>query len=461
MASSSNGSITLPIVSLQHDFQTVISDVQDGVVPEEDIWMSCYKTGEPSVHGKVRVSLGEKGEGGSRKVELKSRDGVLLEKATRGQYTASCSSLAVPPTIIRLPKHVVRDSGGNLKTNQITALSVSPDLTQIAIGHADGVIRRLPLNLDSSHHQNPAISPLTYSPHLSDTAISSLRYFPSSRVLLSAGADFSLHILDCEPTLSTPSKPARTLKGHIRAITSTAIISRGRNVLSCAKDGTVRLWDVSSGSQIRVMGSQKYSSVNAMSLGERGDNWIPPSANRDDAETPKALQPDPREVDTLDKLVFLALQDGNFECIDLGSKTSAFYSSSAPNYQRHGALNAISYFQRSSLLAIGSLSGVVAVYDTRSLASPLCSFQRNSASIEDLAFVSGSDDADNEKNSTEAALAIATEDGLPFVAGIRPNGPEVRAELAGGGNCDAVRLVAVDERGGLWVACDDGIVRMY
>ncbi|KAH8110137.1 WD40 repeat-like protein [Phellopilus nigrolimitatus] len=461
---SSDSPIILPIVSIQHDFQTVISDVYDGVVPEEDIWLSCYKTDEPSVHGKVRVALGEKGERGSRDVELNSRDGVLLEKATRGQYTASCSSLAIPPTAIHVPRKVVRDTEDNLKTKQISALSVSSDLSQIAIGYADGTIRRLPLSASSSHATSEASTakPLSYVPHLSGAAISSLRYFPSSRVLLSGGADFMLHILDADPALATPPKPVRSLKGHIRAVTDTAIIARGRNVLSGAKDGTVRLWDVGSGAQIRMMGARKYSPVNALSLGEKPSIWSPLAADHNDTEAaqPQATEPDSREVETTDKLVFLALQDGNFECVDLGSKTSVYHTISSPTYQKHGALTAIAYSPRASLLATGSTSGVISIYDTRSLSSTLCTFQRNTSSIEGLAFVTGSPNSE-DGDGAEAGLAIATSDGLPFIAGVRPNGPEVSAELAGGGDCEAVRAVQVDERGGVWIAGDDGVVRMY
>jgi proteasomal ATPase-associated factor 1 len=51
--------ITLPVVTVQHDMLDVISDVDSGAAAMEDVWVSCYKAGEPSIHGKVRVSLDE------------------------------------------------------------------------------------------------------------------------------------------------------------------------------------------------------------------------------------------------------------------------------------------------------------------------------------------------------------------------------------------------------------------
>lgn len=37
---------------------------------------------------------------------------------------------------------------------------------------------------------------------------------------------------------------AATMIGHRGAINDTAIVDRGRNVVSCGRDGAVRLWDV-------------------------------------------------------------------------------------------------------------------------------------------------------------------------------------------------------------------------
>lgn len=458
----------LPIISVQHDFQTVISDVNDGTIEEEDFWVSCYKTGESSVHGKVRVSLGESGDNGQRDVQFASRDGVVFDQESRvrcpyfsrtfctdalsgpllrylslafnsqnapagpetfDQRHGQCEALAHPSDAFLLIL--------STKPRQITAVSIAPDLSQIAVGHADGTIRRLANRTTSN-----AIQPLTCTPHLSGTSITSLRYFPSSRVLLSGGTDLALHVLDADPALEqTPSlTPVRSLKGHIRTVTDTAIVARGRNVLSSAKDGTMRLWDVGSGSQIRVMGAQKYAGINALSLGETPAGWI---------STLDVPQPDTREVEIADKLVFVGLQDGHFECFDLAAKASAFHSSSSQDYKTNGALTAISFSSNARLVSTGSTKGVVVVFDTRNLHAPLCSFQRNDASIEGLAFTS------------LGSLAIVTEDGLPYVAGIQQGRPEVLAELTAGADCEATRVVDVDASGGIWVAGDDGVVRMY
>lgn len=294
--------------------------------------------------------------------------------------------------------------------------------------------------------------------HLS--TVTSVRFFPSSRVLLTAGGDFALNILPAEPTTpsSPPSSdpvrisPVRTLKGHTRAITATGIIARGRTILSGSKDATLRLWDVSSGVQIRMMGTAGFKPVLAMSLGERGEGAFVAPPDGDGGAVPVSL--DPLEVETADKVVFAALANGTFQAFDLGTKLSVFHSQVAGS---GAALSSIAYSPAHNLVATGSGVGVVNVYDTRSLGSPLVTFQRNGASIEDLSFIPLSQSSGN----TEVGLAIVAEDGLPYVANVRPEGPSVLAELIGT-DCDPVRSVRVGSGlGTVWTGGDDGVVRRY
>ena len=333
----------------------------------------------------------------------------------------------------------------------IAAFDIAPDGSQFAVGYGDGSVYVVPTTATTAKAASSS------RPHLS--AVTSLQFFPSSRVLLTTGVDFVLTILSAEHLSTPPSErdgpakvsPVRSLKGHSRAVTSAAIISRGRNVLSGSKDGTVRLWDVSSGNQIRMMGTQKYTGVLSMAAGDRGDAVFerPPDGEVVEGETRTPLSVDPREVDTADKLVFCGLSDGSAEVFDLTTKLSVTHLPAKTS----AGLHAIAYSPKHSLLATGSSTGIIRVHDTRSLPRPLVSFQRNNASIEDVAWMSfpGGD----------VGLAIATEDGLPYVAHVRPEGPSVCAELVGP-DCDAVRCVRVHgETGAIWTAGDDGVVRRY
>ena len=68
-------SIALPQVTIQHDFQTVIAEVQEGTIPEALFWISCYKQENISVHGKVKVR-----KYGNDHVAMVSEQGVEFEK---------------------------------------------------------------------------------------------------------------------------------------------------------------------------------------------------------------------------------------------------------------------------------------------------------------------------------------------------------------------------------------------
>ncbi len=198
------------------------------------------------------------------------------------------------------------------------------------------------------------------------------------------------------------------------------------------------------------MGVRGYSPILAMSIGEKREGAFAQPPDGEDHGLPVPL--DDREVETTDKVAFCATQDGTVQAFDLGSKLSVFR---ADPPRASPALQSIAYSPSLSLLATGSLKGIVTVYDTRSLQSPLVSFSRNTASVEDLIFLSP------VGGITEAGLAIATEDGLPYIAGVRPEGPFVKAELVGT-DCEAVRCVRVRAgTGEVWTAGDDGIVRRY
>jgi proteasomal ATPase-associated factor 1 len=71
---------TLPAATIQDDFTTVLYEVHAGLVPSENIWLSCYKDGQPSVHGRIAVSLHERDRD---RVELAGTGGVELTRTSQ------------------------------------------------------------------------------------------------------------------------------------------------------------------------------------------------------------------------------------------------------------------------------------------------------------------------------------------------------------------------------------------
>ena len=72
--------VTLPTATIQDDFTTVLSEVHAGITPSENIWLSCYKDGESSIHGKISASLHEQDRD---RVELVGRGGVELTRTSQ------------------------------------------------------------------------------------------------------------------------------------------------------------------------------------------------------------------------------------------------------------------------------------------------------------------------------------------------------------------------------------------
>jgi proteasomal ATPase-associated factor 1 len=255
-------------------------------------------------------------------------------------------------------------------------------------------------------------------------------------------------------TIGSRISPVRTMRAHTRTVTDSAIIALGRNIVSSSLDSTLKLWDVSSGDVISSLAAQ--SPIVSMSLGNRtaippdGEEFIPPPG-QDDREIPE----------TASKLVFCGLQNGSFEIFDLGFKKSTYRSSpvpKSPSSSSSSSLTSINYSDSHHLLATGSSSGTIAVYDTRSLGTPLTSFSRLETVVEDLAFIYSS-----SSSNSGVGLAIATADGLPYLASVVPEGPAVSAELVGA-DCDPVRNITLRDHNGrkeVWSASDYGIVRRY
>jgi proteasomal ATPase-associated factor 1 len=370
--------------------------------------------------------------------------------------------------------------------HSITAFDVSPDGAHFASGYHDGTVHILP-TADAS---TTAALLQKAKPHLS--TVTALRFFPSSRVLLTGGNDFSLSILPADPMTSeragaangrpTVIQPVRALKGHTRAVTSLVIAGVGRNVLSGAKDGSVRLWDVSAGQQIRAFFTSGFAPVLAIASGERAlsgfsvlhdpDGNSSPTLGSEQGNAnaaPSATQPPAvdGEVGTDGQIIFAALSSGAVEAFDVRTGQSLWYSGE----KLEPATSSVAYSPGHNLVAAGSAKGVVRVWDTRALDSPLVQFTRGSASVDNLAFIDLPEstsvvDGDTTEGVGRVGLVVAGEDGLPFVARIAPVGLSVHVELVGP-DCETLGGIAIRGSGvwgsgsEIWTSAGDGVVRRY
>ncbi|KAJ3506393.1 hypothetical protein NMY22_g17266 [Coprinellus aureogranulatus] len=178
--------------------------------------------------------------------------------------------------------------------------------------------------------------------------------------------------------------------------------------------------------------------VLCMSMGQRESPDATSNASGDEREVPEVQS----------NVVFAGLQDGTFELFDLSNKKSTYRSQPPPQSQR---LTSIAYSPQHHTLATGSNTGAIAVYDVRSLDTPITSFVRQDGEILDLAAFSSGE---------SLRLAVATSDGLPYVAKVGWDG-SVQADELIGVDCDPVRNVRVLGRNDIWLSSDDSVVRRY
>jgi proteasomal ATPase-associated factor 1 len=116
-------------------------------------------------------------------------------------------------------------------TTNLCSIDVNADASLCAVGDEQGTI----VIFDTRSGKEKQV---TLSAHLLD--VNRVLFFPSGRVLLSASSDMLVKVFDVATGVC-----AATLKNKVPVL-GIAIIERGRNVLSCARDGSLSLWEIAS-----------------------------------------------------------------------------------------------------------------------------------------------------------------------------------------------------------------------
>ncbi|KAM0787230.1 hypothetical protein ACM66B_006468 [Microbotryomycetes sp. NB124-2] len=396
----------IPRITVQHDFQSVVDDIRQGLHAVEDVWVSCYSEGRPSVHGKIRVSETDQAPCG---IELESRGGVECEVVDKDSLRISCPALDIPPTLVRLPSSTPCSTKGSLES-----LDVSSNCQRLVVGGKNGLVQVTTIQAGTQ--------PLSLRGHVSDVNV--VKFFPSGEVVLTGSLDMNVKVFS-----ATDGSNPRTLRGHTKAVTDLYVVGRGRTVLTSSLDGTIRLWQVSDASLLRKWVLQQPVTamvvVNASEmLGDDLKDCICVAAHSNGTATVLAL-------DSVDSEPHLILDTG---------KTSP--------------LHCLALDTQLTLLAVGSRSGLVSVFECPKAPigekrEPIACFARSSSAITSLAF-------------SDSRLLVTTSDGLPFEVELGSDG-NVQGEWVGFAGFEAGDSAAK----GLYVGQDvliaggDGSVRLY
>ncbi|KAG0272762.1 Proteasomal ATPase-associated factor 1 [Linnemannia exigua] len=369
-------------VTVQADWTDVVADALR-LNSTGTFWVSCYKRGSPSIHGAAKVSVV-----GDHKVQLTGHDGIVLEAITNYSFKVKI------PDFDNIEVEVY-GTGRRSNISKISCMDVSPQGALFVAGSEDGTLRIG--ETESGRITQELKAHIQY--------VNSCRFFPSGQ-----------------------------------AISDTAIIDRGRNVISSSNDGTVKLWEVASGETIRTL-AQHEERMNAIAL----DTW------ESTVESNVAL--DPRDVGTEGKLVIAASEGGTLYGLDVRASEEAFQRKS---YNK-APVRSCAYSAQHSLVVSGTSEGVVELFDIRKTDQVLNRFQRGTAGISSIVFSSSSSSSSGQNGP---GLIIGCDDSgiyetkpirgetsveiLREYVGYDLDGP-ARARVVGGGPA----LVAISKEGGL------------
>ncbi|KAK4048907.1 hypothetical protein OIV83_004463 [Microbotryomycetes sp. JL201] len=414
----------IPRITVQHDFQQVVEDIRQGLHAVEDVWVSCYAEGQQSVHGKARVSESDDAPSG---IELESRGGIECVLVNKHTLSVACPALNIPPTLVKFPSRTAYSTKGSLE-----CLDVAPSAHRLAVGGKNGLaqvtqqqssaqvvpLRGHASDVNAVKFVSPALK--VYS-ELGSLMFCPLQ-FPSGEVVLSASLDMSVKIFS-----AVDGSNPRTLRGHSKAVTDLHIVGRGRTVLTSSLDGTVRLWQVSDASLVK--------------------RW-----NLPQPVTAMAVINEQPSDELTGCLCVAAHSNGTATVFDLDS--NEIQTKTTLDTEKTSPLHCIALDQQFHMIAVGSRSGTVSVFDcprtiSEEIRAPVACFSRSGATITSLAF-SGSN------------LLVTTSDGLPFEVSMNAQG-SVQGnwiEFAGfeAGDSASKGLYVEDK---VFIAGGDGVVRMY
>ncbi|NXH94527.1 PAAF1 factor, partial [Pachycephala philippinensis] len=209
-------------------------------------------------------------------------------------------------------------------------------------------------------------------------------------------------------------------------ILDTAIVDRGRNVLSCSRDGTARLWDCGKSACLGVI-ADCGSPINGIAVGT-ADN----SLNLGTPEKP----PSEREVGTEGKILLLAREDKKLQGVGLQSRQPVFL------FVGSDAFNCCTFLSSTYILG-GTQDGNIYQLDVRNTNAPIQVIHRSGAPVLSLL-------------SYQDGFIASQGDGTCFIV---QQDLDYVLDLTEA-DCDPVYKVASWEKE-IYTCCRDGIVRRY
>nr|CAB3264620.1 proteasomal ATPase-associated factor 1-like [Phallusia mammillata] len=266
-------------------------------------------------------------------------------------------------------------------------------------------------------------------------------FFPSGVVVISGGMDTQMKIWSAEDGTC-----ARTISGvHKRPIRCIAIVDKGRNIISCSADGTVRLWDCGSASEIACLVKDREE-INCCSITTITKD-LPKEflCEIEDTDSRSEL-----EVGTENKLLIIGCENGNIEGYHVGCRKQLF------SLQLQNPVNCCC-FVNDRLVAAGCQNGTIHIIDLHETSAPILT----DSSTESHVLSMHPSNICKDQPSFWVGFANGRCALMKVVASDkRSQSLKIVHELTGP-DCDAVYEVTEANDGFVYTACRDGSVRKY
>ncbi|WFD00901.1 hypothetical protein MYAM1_003657 [Malassezia yamatoensis] len=396
----------LPYLAVDPSIAEMLQEVMQSSAQKQKVWVSAFRAApeRKSVHSGVQIA--------SEPSEIQAVDDQLqVYSQDSHPVCVACAEADMPPTAVHLANRRARLPGANEASRGAWCIALGTSRSQIERFCLGGPDAQLYVGEWDASSGDNFQRPIPLAGHRAD--ITNVRFFPSGEVVLSTSLDFQAKVYS-----AIDGSNPRTLKGHTRAIYSSAILGIGREVITGSLDATVKVWDVSRGDATLTHTTHDQSGV--LSL---------------EAQDPQ--------------LAYFGTESGHLSLLDLRCNSP----SSQPNDTRVTIPNSPSPYDASggisamaidgNHLACGTRSGVCAVYDVRQMKEPLVSFWRNTAEINHISW-------------KEQCVLIATSDGLPYRCSLTPS---VEEEYVGW-DADPVDAIISDHHNNV-VAIGGGEYTLY
>jgi proteasomal ATPase-associated factor 1 len=218
-----------------------------------------------------------------------------------------------------------------------TSFDVCPTKNLLAVGYSDGHVTVY----DASSGGEIKKLPFIQFPNV-EVELTVTRFFPSGEVLMTAGLDTRICVTRIDDAFT-----GAVLKGiHTARVVDTAFVGRGRNIFSCAADGSVCLWECGTG---RSVWSRKSD--------DRASCTIVVSSEVPSDRPPAGLAT--LHFGTEGHLAVVGHESGRISVFDIRSSEPALFISSLPS-----CINAVTTAS-ASILRFGTEDGKVTDVDVR------------------------------------------------------------------------------------------------